>query len=189
MKSLSLTLSFLAAELCLVLAGCARQPAEKPAPPKAAETVVPSPAEISIRAVSAADFTATVERRRGKVVLVDYWATWCEPCTKLFPHTVTLHRELAGEGLAVVSVSLDEAEDEPAVLRFLTAQGAAFENLRSQTGASSRSFTEFEIERGIPFMQLYDRAGKLRKKFLAPFKPDQVREAVKQLLAEPAFAT
>lgn len=187
----SIASALLAAELCLTLVGCARPPTEQTAPAdrKAAEAVAPAPEQISLRAVSPADFAATVGKYRGKVVLVDYWATWCEPCKELFPHTVALSRELAGQGLAVIAVTFDEPEDEPGVLRFLTAQGAAFENLRTQTGASSRSFTEFGIETGvIPFMQLYDRAGKLRKTFSAPFRPDQVRDAVKQLLAEPASA-
>jgi len=86
-------------------------------------------------------------------------------------------------------VSFDDAEDEPGVLRFLAAQGATFENFRAETGASSQSVTEFEIDDGtIPFMRLYDRTGKLRKTFASPFEAAEVETAVKQLLAEPASA-
>jgi hypothetical protein len=101
---------------------------------------------------------------------------------------VALSRELSGRDLAVVSVSFDDAEDEPSVLRFLASQGATFENLRAETGASPQSFVDFEIDRGIPLMRLYDRSGNLRKTFVAPFQAAEVEKAVKQLLAEPASA-
>jgi len=144
---------------------------------------------VTLHTTTASQLAVTLKKYRGKVVLVDYWATWCPPCTELFPHTVALYRELADQDLAVVSVSFDDAEDEPSVLRFLASQGATFENLRAETGASPQSSTEFEIENGaIPFMRLYDRTGKLRKAFAAPFKPADVEKAVKQLLAEPASA-
>jgi len=171
---------------CLVvLAGCAGKPAHGPQKPAGK---APSQ-EVTLGMTTPSQLAETVRKYRGKVVLVDYWATWCPPCTELFPHTVALSRELSGQDLAVVSVSFDDAEDEPTVLRFLASQGAAFENLRAETGASPQSATEFEIENGaIPFMRLYDRAGKLRKAFAAPFKPADVEKAVKQLLAEPASA-
>jgi thiol-disulfide isomerase/thioredoxin len=183
------TISILAAAaLCPVLAGCAR-----PAEPPAAKRETAAPAEsraITLRTVGPADLAATVAKYRGKVVLVDYWATWCDACKELFPHTVGLHREVGSQGLAAISVSFDDAEDEAEVLKFLTAQGAVFENLRAQTGASPRSATEFDIEKGaLPFMQLYDRSGKLRKTFPAPIQLDQVEKAVKELVAEAASAT
>ena len=145
--------------------------------------------ELTLTTVSPEHLAAVVKKYRGKVLLIDYWATWCEPCKELFPHTVALSRELGERGLAVVSLSLDDAEDEPEVRRFLTANRATFENLRAGTGASPESATAFGIENGaIPFLQLYDRTGKLRKTFPAPIKPAEVEKAVRQLLAESSSA-
>jgi len=173
----------MAAACCVVLAGCGGKPAEQ----KPAEKVPAQ--EVTLRTTTPSQLVGAISKYQGKLVLVDYWATWCEPCKEFFPHTVALHRELAGQGLAVISVSFDDAEDEPGVLRFLAAEGASFENLRAESGASSQSFTEFGVENGaIPFLQLYDRTGKLRKAFAAPFKPADVEKAVKQLLAEPLSA-
>jgi thiol-disulfide isomerase/thioredoxin len=165
-------------------AGCARAP-QAPAEKNAG----PAGSAVTLRTVDPAEFAATVAKHRGRVVLVDYWATWCEPCKELFPHTVALHRELTGRGLAVISVSLDDPEENPNALEFLTAQGASFENLRADSGASSRSAAAFGIENGtIPYVQLHDRAGKLRKTFPAPIKPEQIKKAVEELLAEAATA-
>jgi thiol-disulfide isomerase/thioredoxin len=143
--------------------------------------------ESTVTTIGPDRLAAVVDKYRGKVLLIDYWATWCEPCKEFFPHTVALSRELGELGLAVVSLSLDDVEDEPAVRSFLTANRATFENLRAGTGASPESVIAFGIEKGaIPFLQLYDRTGKLRKTFPAPVRPADVEKAVRQLLAEHA---
>src|SRR5690606_12874969 len=52
---------------------------------------------------------ATLEQLRGKVVLLNVWATWCAPCVEEMPALERLHRELAPEGLAVIGVNVDVA--------------------------------------------------------------------------------
>jgi len=172
---------------CVALAGCAGKPAEQPprTEPKPSERAAAQ--EVTLRTVTSKGLSEAIGKHPGKVVLVDFWATWCDPCKKLFPHTVALHRELSGKGLVVISVSFDEVEDEPDVLKFLTAQGAVFENFRAESGASPRSATEFDLENGaIPFVRLYDRSGKLSKTLTAPISAADVEQAVKGLLAQPA---
>ncbi len=177
--------------------GCAGRSGEPPAPPaKPAAGSQPVQAggpaalpEITLGTITPAGVAGVVKKHEGKVVLVDFWATWCQPCKELFPHTVDLHRALSGRGLVVISVSLDDAEAEPAALKFLTASKAGFENYLVDTGASSESFEALGITNGaLPFVRLYDRAGKLRKTFAAPIDPAKVEESVKELLAEPAPA-
>jgi thiol-disulfide isomerase/thioredoxin len=178
----------------MTLVGCSRQGAEQAGqgqPGAEEESVQTAAREVTIATIGPEHLNAVIEKYRGKVLLIDYWATWCEPCKELFPHTAALSRKLADHGLAVVSLSLDDAEDEPEVLRFLAANRATFENLRAETGASPESATAFGLgeDGAIPFLQLYDRTGKLRKTFTAPVKPAEVEKAVRQLLAEAASAT
>ena len=106
-----------------------------------------------------------IAKHRGKVVLVDFWATWCLPCVEQLPHTLELGQRLADRGLAVVTVSCDEPTESDRVAKFLsTKQASGATNLISQFGGSPRTMDEFEIASGaVPFYKLYDRAGRLRQ--------------------------
>jgi thiol-disulfide isomerase/thioredoxin len=73
-----------------------------------------------------------IHKHRGKVILVDFWAYFCVPCKKGFPHVVAMHKKHAKEGLVVVSVSLDPIDDPASrndALAFLKKAGAEFTNL------------------------------------------------------------
>lgn len=60
---------------------------------------------------------AALADHAGKVVLVDFWATWCDPCVTEIPELNALHRKLAAQGFTALGVSMDE-EGDKAVLRF-----------------------------------------------------------------------
>jgi thiol-disulfide isomerase/thioredoxin len=63
--------------------------------------------DLAGKTVSLADF-------KGKIVLVDFWATWCAPCRKEMPIFEKLHREFAGQDVAIVTIDSDEPELTPA---------------------------------------------------------------------------
>lgn len=153
----------------------------EPAPPPI------DPAAVDLKTGDEIDLAAAVRAHRGSVVLVDFWATWCGPCVKLFPHTVALDRKFGDSGLAVIAVSFDLPEDEAAVRSFLAEKGATFQNLLSTYGVSPKAPDAFEIRNGaLPFLKIYDRNGQLWKTFGGgePFSPGDVDRAVEQILEE-----
>lgn len=106
-----------------------------------------------------------IASHRGKVVLVDFWATWCGPCVKEFPHLVELSTKHRDAGLVVISVSMNEPKDRQSVLAFLNRQKADFENLLPEYGAGSKFLEAFDLRGDVPFYRLYDSKGVLRFSF------------------------
>ena len=120
---------------------------------------------ITLRAVTPEEFKAALAQHAGKVVFVDFWATWCIPCRKAFPHTVALAAEHP-ESLAVISMSFDDPDSQEDALMFLKEQNATFENLSCSLGGGDESFTAYEIgDAGLPYFRRYDRKGELVQVF------------------------
>ena len=118
----------------------------------------------------------------GKVVLVDFWASWCGPCLQSFPWMNGLHARHAGNGLVIVAVNLDQ--DRALADAFLKKVPAQFRVEYDQAGKLAKSFG---VE-AMPTSFLIGRDGKVRARH-AGFR-DKQREGreqeIVQLLKEPA---
>ncbi len=150
----------------------------------------PSVTADDVEFVDKAGFDQFLAKQEGKVVFVDYWATWCGTCKEQFPHTVELQRKFGNDGLIVVAASVDEpdAEHRQAVAEFLSAQGGDLKAFILQGSADEELFDSFGIEIAVPHYQLFDQHGQLVKKFVfgdpttpSP-KPEDVERAISQLL-------
>lgn len=142
---------------------------------------------VTVRVIDGKQFAKTLERYRGQAVVVDFWATWCTSCVARFPQTVALHRRLRERGLATISVSFDEPEDEAKVLKFLHSQGADFDNFISRDGGGSQSLESFGLDGGtLPCLQLFGRDGKLQRTFSGEdFSEADIERTVNDLLEKP----
>ena len=145
--------------------------------------------KVTLKVVTPQQYQQVIKQHRGKVVVVDFWATWCIPCVKEFPHTVQWHRELAGDGLVVVSMSMDDPENKDEALKFLQKQNATFTNLLSSLGGEEEGMEAFDIEGGaVPHFKIYGRDGKILRQFgVDPDNPwdhadvdKAIREALKK---------
>lgn len=88
----------------------------------------PGKTPVRLDAVKHARLLADIKAQKGKVVVIDFWADFCLPCKKEFPHLVEMHREFAAKGLVCMSVSVDEIEDRDKAFKFLQKQEATFSN-------------------------------------------------------------
>lgn len=185
--------------LVVVTLGCSsekKSPASKSAEASAAkspatggEASARAPAPVTV--VGRQEYEQAIAKHRGKVVLVDYWATWCGPCVKQFPHTVELWEKNRDRGLDVISLSFDEPDNLDLVREFLREKGARFENLVSKVGSGETSAEEFDFDGALPHYVLYDREGKLVKRIspsdpTTTFRPEMIDEAIEDLLSRPA---
>src|SRR5579863_3202714 len=82
--------------------------------------------DFSVASVAGPSGKVSMGDLRGKVVLVDFWATFCEPCKKSFPKLQALNSTYAANGLKVVGISEDESEDKDKIPDFAQAYGAKF---------------------------------------------------------------
>ena len=156
-------------------------------PPHLEAEVTPRPSvdPVSVQVIDERGLSKVISGYRGKVVLVDFWATWCLSCLELFPHTVALHERFAGDGLAVISVSFDEPDSKSTVLDFLRKHNARFDNFISRYGAGVESAERFHLPGALPQLLLYDRTGDLARTFpepQSPVNPEEVDRAVQELL-------
>ena len=82
--------------------------------------------------------TVALDSLDAKVVLVDFWASWCEPCRKSFPWLSSLHERYAGKGLVIVAINLDKKR-EPAE-SFLSKYPAPFVVAFDPAGETAERF-------------------------------------------------
>jgi len=109
-------------------------------------------------AKSVAGDAVSIAGLRGKVVLLNAWATWCAPCRDEIPEIRALHAVYAGQGLQVVGVSLDENDSTAAIGAFVKQFDMRYQIWRDPT---QRFSTDFRFG-GLPMTVLVDRTGVLR---------------------------
>jgi len=110
---------------------------------------------------------ASLAEYRGKVLLLNIWATWCLPCRVEMPSLERLQRRLAGTDFRLVSVSVD-IEDSTVVRRYAQELGLTFEILHDRPGA----IREIYQTTGVPESFVIDRDGAIVKKVIGPAEWD-----------------
>ncbi len=99
--------------------------------------------------------TWTLKDMKGKVVLVNFWATWCPPCRKEMPDLEALYNRFKGQGFVILAISEDE--ETPKVAPFIAEHKITYPILLDP---GSKVNNLFQVE-GIPKSFVYDRSGKL----------------------------
>jgi peroxiredoxin len=123
---------------------------------------------------------------RGRLVVLNFWATWCPPCVAEMPALEKVQRALAAEGLSVVAVSTDE--DEQALRQFVSEQGLTLRVLRDPGGRLAAS--AYRVT-GYPETFLIDRSGRILRHVVGPAEWDapEWRSRFSKLLSSPTASS
>jgi thiol-disulfide isomerase/thioredoxin len=116
---------------------------------------------------------------KGKVVLLNFWATWCPPCRAEMPDLVKLQREYAKQGLQIVGVTYPP-ETVKEVQRFVRKLGVNYP-IALGTKETKSLFAQTET---LPITVVIDRAGKVRDTIEGILLPDEFDQRVKPLLKQ-----
>jgi cytochrome c biogenesis protein CcmG/thiol:disulfide interchange protein DsbE len=117
---------------------------------------------------------------KGKVVLIDFWATWCGPCMAAVPHNNEMMEKYGGKGLVIIGVCVKNGADKCAAT--VKEKGMKYPVVVDADGKTEKAY---HVD-GYPDYYLIDRAGKLR---IADCANASVEEAVQALLAESESAS
>jgi peroxiredoxin len=116
---------------------------------------------------------------RGKVVILDFWATWCEPCKEEIPLFIQMQNHYAAQGLQVIGISMDD-EDKPVrdfqqqyKMNYPVARGTA--ELAGQYGGVL----------GLPITFVIDRRGQIAARHIGAVKISVIEAEVQKLLTQP----
>jgi thiol-disulfide isomerase/thioredoxin len=144
----------------------AREIAESDAPDQAKETAegmlkqfeaLGKPLDIKFTAVDGRQ--VDLAQMKGKVVLIDFWATWCGPCVGEVPHVKEAYEQLHPKGFEIVGISFDQSKD--ALEKFVAKEQMEWPQYFDGTAWGNKYGKEYGI-RGIPTMWLVDKKGNLR---------------------------
>ena len=116
---------------------------------------------------------------RGKVLVVNFWATWCAPCREEMPDFVRAQEEYGAKGLQVVGIAADNADK---VQQFAEEIKLNYPALIGGYGAMDLSKELGNSLVALPFTLILDRQGKVAYTHLGPVKADKFRAAITKLL-------
>ena len=132
---------------------------------------------------SAPDFTldslsggaVTLSDMKGQVVVLDFWATWCDPCVEGLDHLQQMHERYADRGVTVLAINIAESRGE--VADFMEGRGYTFTALLDTDGRAS---DDYGVQ-AIPYTVVIDREGEV---YTVAFGPDDLEDALDRLAEE-----
>ncbi|MGH7678760.1 MAG: TlpA family protein disulfide reductase [Gemmatimonadaceae bacterium] len=163
--------------LLLLAAACAPDNKGAGAPARV-DIGLPAPA---YQTVSLSGDSVSLADQRGKVVLLNVWATWCHPCRDEIPELRELHKKYEVRGLELVGVSVDAEGNDEGIKAFMKEFEMAYPVWRDPGERVSTQFLVF----GVPATFLIDKQGVLRWRKTGPIQPNDstLAAAIERALA------
>jgi thiol-disulfide isomerase/thioredoxin len=128
--------------------------------------------------IDLAGYRLLLAKYKGKPLVVNFWATWCEPCRDEYPMIVALAKEFKSQGVSVIGVDMDDESDMNLVRRFIARTQPTFPNYRQKPGIDLDAFYDGvnpEWKGTMPQTIFYGRDGQILGFFLGT-RPQPVFE-------------
>jgi thiol-disulfide isomerase/thioredoxin len=141
--------------------------------------------------IDAQGYEKLVQQHRGKPLLINLWATWCEPCRDEYPLLNELAKEYSPKGLQVVGVNYDQEGDLILMRRFIARYKPVFPNYRKKQG-SEAEFSQAVLpgwNGALPTTLFYDKDGKQVGHQVGAGSREVFESAIRQLLGSSASAS
>ncbi len=134
--------------------------------------------------VSETSYAKLVATHKGKIVLVDFWATWCVPCRAEMPQLVKLSERLRTRGLDFITVSADAPEQEQAAYKLLMQDAVAAPFYLKKAADDDKFYDAVDKKWSgeMPAIFIYDRSGKLARSFLGETPVKDIEAAIQKIL-------
>ncbi|MFC1604251.1 TlpA family protein disulfide reductase [Planctomycetota bacterium] len=126
----------------------------KPAPDE--NTIVEGHVFPTLEFASLSGDQVNLANLKGKVVLIDFWATWCGPCRRVMPDLVETYKEYHDQGFEIIGISLDK--DQSQLEKYMLDMGITWQQYYDGLGWSNKMAKRFGV-RGIPHIVLVDKNG------------------------------
>jgi thiol-disulfide isomerase/thioredoxin len=177
-------LSFPLSLLILTSFSSALLNAGEPGQSPSAKSAKLSSKPLEVPLINARKFNETLKRLKGRVVVVNMWATWCVPCRKEFPILVQLYQQYKSRGMELLAISNDDLQNLEDVKDFVRERHAQFPAyIVDPDGANDlREAIYPEWTGGLPSTFIFDRHGDLKGKILGMLDREEFESTIKPLL-------
>ena len=169
--------AFVILAACLI-AGCEGEnvPASAPASKSAKARDLKEAPDFNLLSIDGGDIR--LSSFKGKVVIVDFWATWCGPCVKEIPGFINLKNTYGDKGFEIIGISVDS--DKSAFVNFARERGINYPIVYADDAVQS----SYGGIRGIPTTFFIDREGRIAEKIVGAYGEDYFIRRVSELLAQ-----
>ena len=118
---------------------------------------------------------------RGKLVVLNIWATWCVPCRDEMPMLVELEKEYATRGVTFIAASLDDRETRRQIPEFLSKYNVGF---TVWVGASTMDLDDLKLGQAVPATAFLDRDGRIVARVMGQMSRDELKERLEWLTGD-----
>ena len=140
-------------------------------------------AAAELKPLDESTYPQLVASHKGRVLVVDFWATWCKPCRAELPRLAQLASRLKAKGVAFVTISADEPEADAAAKSFLNESGAASLPAYVKRARDEDRFiatVDPKWSGALPALMLYDRAGRRVRTFVGETPVAEIEAAIRK---------